>query len=104
MARPWVNNKGAIRLGAEFLATDWLALRGGYRDDVQAFAPDGAAIIGDPAAGAVYSAGVGLTIGNILLDFAYEYARLKYQDIYQSNVNYNAVHRHRYMLEIAYRF
>jgi opacity protein-like surface antigen len=103
-SRPWANSKGTIRLGAEFRASDMLALRGGFRDDIQAFSPDGSAIIGEPARGGIYSVGGGFTLGNVLIDLAYEYARLKYQDIYQSNVNYNTQERHQFMTEIAYRF
>jgi opacity protein-like surface antigen len=104
VSHPWVNTKGAIRLGAEYRASDLLALRGGYREDVQAFSPDGSAIIDEPARGGIYSLGAGIAMGNILIDFAYEYSILKYQDIYQSNVNYNTRERHQFMMEIAYRF
>jgi hypothetical protein len=101
---PWVNNSGMLRLGAEYRANDMLALRGGYRDDVQAFSPDGSAMVDEPARGGVYSLGAGLALGSILIDVAYEYARLKYQDEYQSNVNFNLQERHQFLLELAYRF
>jgi opacity protein-like surface antigen len=104
VSKPWVNNRGAMRLGAEYLASDLLALRGGYREDIQAFSPDGSAIIDEPARGGVYSIGAGIGVGHILIDLTYEYSLLKYQDIYQSNVNYNTRQQHQFMMEIAYRF
>jgi opacity protein-like surface antigen len=104
VSHPWVNPKGAMRIGAEYRASDLLALRGGYREDVQAFSPDGSAIIDEPARGGIYSLGAGIAVGNIFVDLAYEYSTLKYQDIYQSNVNYNTREQHQFMLEIAYRF
>lgn len=109
VSHPWVNKKGTMRLGAEYRASDVLALRGGYRDDMQAFSPDGSAIIDEPARGGIYSLGAGITIENIigcshLINIAYEYSRLKYQDTYQSNANHNTIERHQFILEIAYRF
>lgn len=108
VSHPWVSNKGVMRLGAEYRASDLLALRLGYRDDIQAFSPDGSAIIGEPARGGTYSLGAGFTIENVigsshLINIAYEYSRLKYQDIYQSNVNYHTQERHQFMLEVGYR-
>ena len=104
VSHPWVNPKGAMRIGAEYRASELLALRGGYREDVQAFSPDGSAIIDEPARGGIYSLGAGIAMGNIFIDLAYEYSILKYQDIYQSNVNYNTREQHQFMMEIAYRF
>ena len=93
-----------MRLGAEYRPSKMLALRGGYRDDIQAFSPDGSAIIDEPARGGIYSFGMGFFIENILIDFAYEYSLLKYSDIYQSNVNYNTREQHHVVMEVAYRF
>jgi long-subunit fatty acid transport protein len=101
---PWVNNSANWRLGAEYRVSDMLALRGGYHEDIQSFAPDGSAIVDKPASGEIYSLGVGIAMGNILIDVAYEYSILKYQDIYQSNINYNARKQHQFMVEFAYRF
>ncbi len=101
---PWSGNKAAMRLGIEYLASDLLALRGGFREDIQAFSPDGSAIIDEPARGGIYSFGAGINLGNIRIDCAYEYSLLKYQDIYQSNVNYNTREQHQFVMELAYRF
>jgi opacity protein-like surface antigen len=104
VSHPWVNTKGTMRLGAEYRASELLSLRGGYREDLQAFSPDGSAIIDEPARGGVYSLGAGIAMGNVIVNLAYEYSLLKYQDIYQSNVNYNTREQHQVMLEVAYRF
>ncbi|MCX6138691.1 MAG: outer membrane protein transport protein [Ignavibacteriales bacterium] len=101
---PWINNRATMRFGVEYCADDMLALRGGYRQDIQAFSPDGSAIIDEPARGGVYSLGAGFAMGNILIDVAYEYWRLKFDDVYQSNTNYNSREQHQFMMEIAYRF
>ena len=103
-SHPWVNSKGEVRIGAEYRASTMLALRGGFREDVQSFSPDGSAIVDEPARGGIYALGAGISLGNILIDLAYEYSVLKYQDIYQSNVNYNSRLQHQFMMEVAYRF
>jgi opacity protein-like surface antigen len=100
---PWTSSP-TMRIGAEYRIDNMLSLRGGYRDDVQAFSPDGSAIIGEPARGGIYSIGAGLNLGNIAIDFAYEVSRLKYEDAYQSNVNYNSRISHQFIAEFAYRF
>jgi opacity protein-like surface antigen len=104
VARPWVNKSANWRLGAEYRVSDMLALRGGYREDLQSFAPDGSAIVDKPASGEIFSLGAGINVGSVLLNFAYEYSVLKYQDVYQSNINYNARQQHQVMVEVAYRF
>ena len=101
---PWVNSSAAWRLGAEYRVSDMLALRGGYHEDVQAFSPDGSAIVDKPASGEIYSLGAGFKFGTVFVDLAYEYSILKFQDIYQSNVNYNTREQHQFMMEVAYRF
>ena len=103
-ANPWVNKSANWRLGAEYRVSEMLALRGGYHEDIQSFAPDGSAIVDKPASGEIYSLGAGIAFGNIFIDLAYEYSILKYQDIYQSNINYNTREQHQFMMEIAYRF
>jgi len=101
---PWVSKNANWRLGAEYRVSDMLALRGGYHEDIQSFSPDGSAIVDKPASGEIYSLGAGFIFGHFLIDLAYEYSVLKYQDIYQSNVNYNTREQHQFIMEAAYRF
>jgi long-subunit fatty acid transport protein len=104
VSHPWVNKSASMRFGAEYRPNSMLAYRAGYREDIQAFSPDGSAIIGEPARGGVYSLGAGLSFGQTLINLAYEYSLLRYQDIYQSNVNSNKREQHQFMMEFAYRF
>ena len=100
---PWLEGN-LVHLGAEYRATPWLWLRGGYRTEVQVFAPAGAGLIDEPARGSAYSAGIGLAIGQLGFDLAYEYFDLKYLDKWETNVNTNAVHRHLIQFETSLRF
>jgi opacity protein-like surface antigen len=93
-----------LRVGTEYFATDWLALRCGYREAAQAFAPVGTALMDEPARGSVFSAGFGLEFGSIQFDFAYEYIRLKYADAWMSNTNYNSIYTNTISFETAYTF
>ncbi len=98
----WVGSE-TYRLGAEFLPWSWLAVRAGYRQDTQPFAVVGSAIVGEPVRSSVMTVGVGTEYLGVLIDAAYEYTALKYEDMWQSNVNYNLTEQHRFMVEFGYR-
>jgi hypothetical protein len=100
---PWVGG-GTYKIGAEFLAASWLPLRAGYRVEVQPFSPAGSAIIDESARASVMSAGVGVRMWDMMLEFAYEYTVLKYQDLWQSNINNNLSEQHRFSFELGYNF
>jgi opacity protein-like surface antigen len=100
--KPWLASP-SYGLGAEYRWMPWLALRTGYRENAQVFASEGAAIIGEPVMMSAYSAGAGVEMMGIVLDVAYEYSVLRYQDIWQSNVNTNGNYRHKIIAEIGYR-
>jgi long-subunit fatty acid transport protein len=99
---PWVSSK-AFRVGIEYKYKKWLNLRAGAREEIQAFTPAGEGLIGDPASGAVYTAGFGVQFENIIIDGSYEYGTLRYNDLWQSNVNTNKVLSHNLMLEVCYK-
>jgi hypothetical protein len=101
--KPWIGGN-AFRLGTEFLPAGWLAIRAGFREEVQPFSPAGSAIIGEAAHASVTSAGAGVTIGMFIVDLAYEYSVLHYQDLWQSNINDNLYEQHRAFIEVGYRF
>ena len=103
VTKPWVG-RGSFRLGAEYRWNEWLALRGGYREVPQTFSPEGAAIIGKPAAMQIYSLGAGFDLWGATADVAYENAYLRYQDSWQSNANFNTRKQHRFFIEFGYRF
>lgn len=100
---PWVDGN-AVRLGVQFEATTWLALRGGYKDAAESFAAEGAGLVEDPVRGRVLSAGVGLTYSRFGIDLAYENLRTSYEDRWISNVNYNDVTQHTFVFETYVRF
>jgi hypothetical protein len=101
--QPWLSSQ-ELRAGVEFRATTWLALRGGFRQVSASFAGAGAPLMDEPESGEAYSAGIGLGLADLQFDLAYEYASLKYEDAWQSNVNYNTRQTNTIWFETAYRF
>ncbi|PAP75875.1 hypothetical protein [Rubrivirga marina] len=99
--QPWVSGS-TVHLGAEYRALDWLALRGGYREQAQAFAPAGAALLDEPARADVFGAGLGLSFGPLALDVTYELSSLRYEDLWLSNGNDNSLTTHAVLFEAAY--
>ena len=97
---PWLGGK-MLRLGAEFRAARWIALRGGYREEVGVFIPDGTGLLDEPVRGSVYTVGLGLTFGPVTVDLAYEYLLLKYQDVWETNVNDNKRVQHSILTEFS---
>ena len=99
--QPWVSG-ATVHLGAEYQALPWLAVRGGYHEAAQPFAPAGAAILDDPARADVFGAGIGLSFGSLALDVAYELSSLEYEDLWLSNGNDNSITSHTVLFEAAY--
>ncbi len=100
--KPWLSAT-ILRAGVEYRAADWLALRAGYRDVARTFAPEGTGLIGEPVTGSVYTGGVGLSFGMLGVDMAYEYQKIKYQDLWETNVNDNIDIQRALMLELSVR-
>lgn len=100
---PWLNGN-TFRAGVEYRPAPWLDLRGGVRQTAAAFAAAGAALQDEPVSGTAYAAGAGFRVDMVRVDVAYEYAYLRYDDAWQSNINYNRVHTHTVWLEAGYRF
>ena len=100
---PWLAGE-ALRLGAQFQATSWLALRGGYRNAAETFAPEGTGLMDEPAGESTLSAGLGLIFGRFGIDMAYEHASTSYRDRWLSNVNHNTVTRKTFLFETFVRF
>lgn len=100
--KPWLSAP-SFSLGAEYIPETWIALRCGYYEASQVFEPEGAAIIGEPVMRSAYTLGTGITEGDITLDLAYEYSSLRYQDVWQSNINANSSYRHRVAAEVSIR-
>jgi long-subunit fatty acid transport protein len=100
---PWLDSQ-IFRVGLEYKVADRFMLRGGYREDVQSYAEEGAAIVTDPIRGSVYTVGCGITWSKFEISLAYEYAYTKYVDAWESNVNYNSREAHMLAAELGYHF
>jgi long-subunit fatty acid transport protein len=101
--KPWLNSH-RFRGGLEYNALKWLTLRGGYREEVQTVAAEGAALLQNPTRGSIYSFGFGMNFKFISFDFAYEYGLVKYEDMWLSNVNYNTKEKHEISFETCFKF
>ena len=93
--KPWLTNH-TFRGGLEYKAAKWLQIRGGFREEAQTVAVEGAALLQNPIRGAVYSFGFGLNFNPLFFDFAYEYGHTKYEDMWESNINYNTIDKHEF--------
>ena len=99
--QPWVSG-ATVHFGAEYMARPWLALRGGYHEQAQAFAPAGAALQDEPVRSDVFAGGLGLALGGVALDVTLEHARLRYDDLWLSNANANRLTTNTVLFEAAY--
>jgi len=102
-SNPWLS-ASLLHFGVEYVPLEWLALRGGVREAAEVFQGEGAAIVGEPAGYSIYSAGAGITFGKFHLDITYEYAKMKYQDLWESNVNLNNQTSHTVVAGVSYEF
>lgn len=106
-APAWIAQEG-IRLGVEWSATDWLDLRGGYREDARPFAEVGSAFVNEEGAeierarGSILSGGVGLGWQNVRVDATYEFHSLDYVDRWESNANHARERSHVVVFGISY--
>ncbi len=98
---PWLSSS-LFHVGAQFSPIEWLALRVGVRGQGEVFQEDGNPISGDPVSYTVYSGGVGLSFQTVHLNVAYEYGLMKYQDLYQTNVNLNTGRYHNIVADVSY--
>ncbi len=99
---PWLA-ASLFRVGAEYMAAPWLALRGGIRGEAEVFEPEGNQIVGDPVTYTVYSAGIGVAFSGLFLNAAYEYSMMKYQDTWASAISKNSEQQHTIVVQLAYR-
>ncbi len=100
-SKPWFSTS-LLRAGVEYVPAPWLMLRAGIRGQAEGFEPEGNPIEGEPVTYSVYSAGFGLLVQGFCLNVAYEYAPVKYQDIWQTNVNLNNRTRHGFVADVSY--
>lgn len=102
--RPWIDSY-SLRVGIEYRAATFLALRGGYQYVTQEFVPDGAAFKTRGPAANWYTIGASFRLGWLgQVDIAYNLLQLKYYDSYYSSTNYVSELVNRLTVEYIYRF
>ena len=100
-SNPWLSSS-LFHVGAEYTPLPWLALRGGVRQQAEVFQEAGNPLVGDPVSYSTYSLGFGVLFEGIHLNVTYEYSRMKYDDLWQTNVNLNSEIRNAVVADIAY--
>ena len=99
--KPWLSSS-VLRIGAEYNPLAWLALRAGVREQAEVFEPTGNPLIGEPVHHSIYSAGCGVMFEGIRFNVTYEYAAMKYNEAWQTNINYNTNTRNSIIADVAY--
>jgi hypothetical protein len=100
-SKPWLSAE-VLHFGVEYRPLTWLALRTGLRGQAEIFEQAGNPIAGEPVIYSVYSAGCGISYSNMQLNVTYEYFSMKYQDVWQTNVNHNSERRHCIVADLIY--
>lgn len=100
-SKPWPDGS-SFRVGCEYTPLPWLALRGGYHTETEAFEPQGNFNTGDPVSSSGYTGGIGCSLGALKLNLAYQYLRISYEDKWATNVNINTEVRENYALSFSY--
>jgi opacity protein-like surface antigen len=98
---PWLSGS-LLHVGIEYSPLTWLVLRAGVRGQAGVFEPEGNPIAEEPVRYSIYSAGFGLRFSGIRLNIAYEYGRMKYQDVWGSAISLNSDSRHTIVADLAY--
>jgi opacity protein-like surface antigen len=101
VSNPWLSS-AVFHGGVELRPLQWLALRAGIHGQAEVFEPEGNPIVGEPVGYTVYSAGFGLSYAGIHLNVAYEYASMRYQDVWGSAISLNTDTRHTVIADITY--
>ncbi len=101
VTNPWLSSS-IIHTGVEYQPSAWLSLRAGLRGQAEVFEPEGNPIAGEPVSFSVYSAGCGFSYAGLRLNITYEYALVKYQDVWGSAISLNTDRRHSLVADVAY--
>ncbi len=100
-SNPWLS-ASVFHIGLQYKASDWLMLRGGIRGQTEVFEPEGNSVDGEPVGYSIYSGGLGFQYQDISLNVTYEYALMKYQDVWGSAISLNTERRHSIIADISY--
>jgi hypothetical protein len=100
-SNPWLSST-LLHAGGEFTPLPWLIVRAGVREQAEVFQEAGNPLPGDPVSYSVYSVGCGVLFGGVRFDVAYEYSLMKYDDLWQTNVNLNSETQSDIIADVAY--
>jgi opacity protein-like surface antigen len=100
-SHPWLSSS-VFHVGVEYTPLQWFAIRAGMRGQGEVFEQTGNPIPGEPVSTTIYSAGCGVVLGGARLNVTYEYSSLKYQDMWQTNVNLNSEAHYSVIADISY--
>lgn len=100
-SEPWLS-ASLWHVGAEYRPADWIALRGGVRENAEGFEPLSNAIRGEAVKYTIYSLGAGFSFANIRLAVAYEYSDMKYVDAWSNAASVNREFRNTVVASVAY--
>lgn len=98
---PW-HSSSLFRIGMAYEPASWLVLRGGMRGAADVFVPEGSALPEEPVTYRIFSAGLGLVFKSVRWNITYEYANMKYEDIWASALSKNADARHVIVTDISF--
>lgn len=99
--KPWLS-ASLFHVGVVYKPLPWLSVLAGIRGQAEVFEPEGNPIAGEPVTYSIYSAGCGVSYAGINLNLTYEYSLMKYQDMWQTNVNLNKETYHIVIADIKY--
>ncbi len=100
-SKPWLDCS-RFKIGVEFFPIHQLALRVGFFTRAEVFEPEGNYNPGEPITSAGYSGGLGYGIKNIQFNFTYEYLKIRYEDKWATNVNFNSNINHKLIIGVSY--
>lgn len=98
-SNPWLS-ASIFKAGVLYTPLSWLSLRAGMRGQAEIFEPEGNPLPGEPVRYSIYSAGFGISYANFVFNLTYEYSAMKYQDMWQTNVNFNKEFRNSLMADL----
>lgn len=98
---PW-QSASLFRAGVAYDLARWLTVRGGLRGEADVFSPEGSALEDDPVSYRVFSAGFGLRFSGVRWNVAYEYADMRYADVWASALSRNTDVRHTIVTDLSF--
>ena len=100
-SNPWLSSN-VVHVGAEYLPYSWMALRMGMRGQSEVFETAGNPLPGEPVSYTIYSAGLGFNYMRARLNVTYEYAQMKYQDLWAGAISLNNNKSHTIIADLSY--